>query len=339
MSNRSAWYRRLWPVWLIIVVLVIAWWPGRIVYMNLLTEREAQRIAEITPDRGAENTPERLSIDRIMADLHWLADAERAGRAPGTPGSLAAREYIIERFEALGLEPAGTEGYEHAFSHERVERAVNVLGTIPGEDPNLRTIVITAHYDHLGVRDGDIYHGSDDNASGTAVLLEMARYFSENQPQHTLLFAALDSEERGLLGAHALFTTGHLEPRSLAFNVNMDMMSRNTDELLYAVGTYHHPWLVRLVQRVQSENGARIVMAHDRPWYKAGYTVDWTNSSDHGPFHEQGVPFLYFGVADHPDYHAPSDTSDKADAAFFRLTAEAALSFTKLIDQVLAEKR
>ncbi|EGN75126.1 Putative aminopeptidase [Idiomarina sp. A28L] len=339
MHNHRSWYRRLWPLWLLIIIVILAWWPGRSILMNTLTEREAQRIASITPDQGAATTPERLSIERIMADLHWLADAEREGRAPGTDGSQAARDYIIERFQELGLTPAGTEGYEQAFTHERVERAVNILGAIEGQDPTLRTIVITAHYDHLGVRNGQIYHGSDDNASGTSVLLEMARYFSENQPQHTLLFAALDSEERGLLGAHALFTSGHLDPKTIAFNVNMDMLSRNTDELLYAVGTYHHPWLVRLVQRVQAENGARIVMAHDRPWFKAGHTDDWTLSSDHGPFHEQGIPFIYFGVADHPDYHAPTDTSDKADEAFFRITAEATLSFTKLIDQVLSEKR
>lgn len=330
--------KRFWPLGLLILILILAWWPGKPIYLHVATQMEAERIASITPAQGAEQTPERLSIDRMMTDLHWLAHADRAGRFPGTEGGLAARQYIVDRYTELGLIPAGSDGYLHAFDHPGVEDAANVLGTLIGSNPELPKIVITAHYDHLGVRGDRIFYGSDDNASGTAALLEIARYFSENQPTHTLLFAAVDSEEHGLLGARALFRTGHLNPDDIAFNVNMDMLSRDTDGLLFAVGTYHHPWLRGLVQRVQRESGARIVMAHDRPWWRAGRTDDWTLSSDHGAFHEVGIPFIYFGVADHPDYHSPRDTSDRADVDFFRITAETSLSFIKLIDQVLAEK-
>ncbi|TRW48057.1 M28 family peptidase [Aliidiomarina halalkaliphila] len=336
--NTPSWIRRYWPLWVVIIVAVILWWPGRAMYLDVLTEREAARIAAITPDQGAESTPERLDIERMMDDLTWLAAPERMGRFPGSEGGLAAREFIETQFTELGLLPAGSEGFLHPFTHEGVDNAANVLGMLPGRDPSLRTIVISAHYDHLGVKNGDIYHGADDNASGTAALLEYARYFTENQPNHTLLFAALDSEEHGLLGAHALFNTGHLTPSDIAFNVNVDMLSRDTDQLLFAVGTYHHPWLVPLVRRVQQENEARIVMAHDRPKWKAGHTEDWTMSSDHGAFHRVGIPFIYFGVADHPDYHSPRDTADKVDVEFYRITSEAALSFIKLIDQVLQEK-
>ena len=337
--KQQSWLRRYWLVGLIVLLVLLAWWPGRSIVISVLTDREAARIEAITPATGAAETPHRIDAEQLMADLHWLADAERAGRAPGTDGSRQAREYIIERFAALGLAPAGSDGYMHSFSSERVESGVNVLGSIIGQDPSLRTIVVTAHYDHLGVRGDDIYYGSDDNASGTAALLAYAEYFSVHQPQHTLLFAALDGEEQGLAGAYALFNTGHLNPNDIAFNVNVDMLSRDTDQLLYAVGTYHHPWLAALVRRVQQESGARIVMAHDRPKWRAGNTMDWTMSSDHGAFHVEGIPFMYFGVADHPDYHSPRDTSDKADEEFFRITTETALSFTKLIDQVLSEKR
>lgn len=337
-ATQRSWLRRYWPVLAIILVAILAWWPGRNIALHVLTEREAARIASITPASGAATTPSRINAEQLMADLVWLADAERAGRAPNTDGSRQAREFIIERFTQLGLAPAGSEGYEHAFSSDRVPSGVNVLGTVVGSKPNLPMIVLTAHYDHLGVIDGEIYYGSDDNASGTAALLAYAEYFSQNQPQHTLLFAALDGEERGLAGAHALFRTEHLNPADIVFNVNVDMLSRDTDQLLFAVGTYHHPWLVPLVRTVQRESGARIVMAHDRPRWRAGHTMDWTMSSDHGAFHVQGIPFIYFGVADHADYHTPRDTADKADVEFFRITTETALSFTKLIDQVLAEK-
>ncbi|MCL4409463.1 MAG: M28 family peptidase [Gammaproteobacteria bacterium] len=330
--------KRFWPLGLIALLVLLVWWPGKPIYLHVATEREAARIAAITPAQGAAVTPERLSLERMMDDLHWLAHEDRAGRFPGTEGGLAARQFIVDRFSELGLAPAGSNGYLHAFEHPGVEDAANVLGTIIGSKPELPKIVITAHYDHLGVRGDRIFYGSDDNASGTAALLEIARYFSVNQPTHTLLFAAVDSEEHGLLGARALFRTGHLDPADIAFNVNMDMLSRDTDGLLFAVGTYHNPWLVGLVRSVQRESGARIVMAHDRPWWRAGRTDDWTLSSDHGAFHEVGVPFIYFGVADHPDYHSPRDTSDRADPEFFRITAETSLSFIKLIDHVLAEK-
>ncbi|MCC5854594.1 MAG: M28 family peptidase [Idiomarina sp.] len=331
--------RRYWPIWLILVLIALAYWPGRVVMMNVLTEREAARIASITPDAGAEVVPERLNIDRMMADLIWLADAEREGRAPGTDGGIAAREYIVEQMTTIGLEPAGTDGYLHPFETPQTTNAANVIGLIPGTDPNLRPITLTAHYDHLGIRNGAIYHGADDNASGTAAILEIARFLMDYPNEHPILVMALDSEEWGLLGARALFETNFLDPRNVAFNLNLDMLSRDTDQLLYAVGTYHNPWLRPLVQRVQRESGARLVMAHDRPWWRAGRTEDWTLSSDHGPFHEQGIPFMYFGVADHPDYHRPTDTSDKVDVEFYRKTSETALSFLLLIDQVFAEKR
>lgn len=336
--SAASWTRRFWPLWIGIMLVILLAWPGQIVYLKVLTDREAARIEAITPARGAEATPVRLDIDRMMDDLTWLAHPDRQGRFPGSEGGLEARAFIEARFSELGLLPAGTDGFLHSFQHEGVDDAANVIGMIPGRDPGLRAIVLTAHYDHLGVRDGEIFHGADDNASGTAALLEYARFFTDNQPHHTLIFAALDSEEHGLLGAHALFNTGHFNPADIAFNVNVDMLSRDTDQLLFAVGTYHHPWLVPLVHAVQRESEARIVMAHDRPRWVAGHTQDWTMSSDHGAFHKVGIPFIYFGVADHPDYHTPRDTADRVDIDFFRISAETALSFTLLIDRVLQEK-
>lgn len=332
--------RRYWPVWLVLILLILAWWPGRQLFMHIQTEREASRIADITPAEVATEIPQRLALDRLITDLTWLAHSDREGRAPGTEGGLAARQYIQERFAELGLEQAGEEGFLQPFTMEETNDAANIVARIPGQHPERGAIALTAHYDHLGVRDGEIYHGADDNASGTAALLEIARYLTEREqsPQHDILLIALDAEEWGLQGAQALFSEGLFTADDIAFNVNMDMLSRDTDELLYAVGTYHYPWVAPLVQRVQQESGARLVMAHDRPWYLAGHTPDWTHSSDHGPFHDQGIPFIYFGVADHSDYHQPTDTADRADPEFFRRTAETALSFLLLVDQVLAEK-
>lgn len=318
-------------------------------WLSQLTELEAERIRLITPTSVAPATLNRINSEQLMADLHWLADVERQGRAPGTPGGIAAREWIAEQFANIGLEPAGTEGYFHPysvtehFSFSRwlrgknatipgIENAANVLGLLPGTVQGLKPLVLTAHYDHLGMHGDTIFYGADDNASGVAAMLELARYLKANPLQHPVLFIALDSEEKGLQGAVALFRTGLLKPEQLRFNINIDMLSRDTDQLLFAVGTYHHPWLLSVLDQLQPQSAVKIIPAHDRPWYLAGNTQDWTLSSDHGVFHQQGVPFIYFGVADHDDYHSPRDTADRVDVAFYHQVVETVLSFLQILD-------
>lgn len=318
-------------------------------WLSQLTELEAERIRLITPTSVAPATLNRINSEQLMADLRWLADAERQGRAPGTPGGIAAREWIAEQFANIGLEPAGTEGYFHPysvtehFSFSRwlrgknatipgIENAANVLGLLPGTVQGLKPLVLTAHYDHLGMHGDTIFYGADDNASGVAAMLELARYLKANPLQHPVLFIALDSEEKGLQGAVALFRTGLLKPEQLRFNINIDMLSRDTDQLLFAVGTYHHPWLLSVLDQLQPQSAVKIIPAHDRPWYLAGNTQDWTLSSDHGVFHQQGVPFIYFGVADHDDYHSPRDTADRVDVAFYHQVVETVLSFLQILD-------
>ena len=129
--------KRFWPLGLIALLVLLVWWPGKPIYLHVATEREAARIAAITPAQGAAVTPERLSLERMMDDLRWLAHEDRAGRFPGTEGGLAARQFIVDRFSDLGLAPAGSDGYLHAFEHPGVEDAANVLGTIVGSKPEL----------------------------------------------------------------------------------------------------------------------------------------------------------------------------------------------------------
>lgn len=327
-------------------------YPG---WQQWLTEREARRIEAITPQLLAESGPERLNSDRMMHYLSWMAHPDRQGRESGQPGALATRHWLIEQYHSIGLLPAGQHGYlqeyevkEHIqFSGmfrqrerqiEAITNAANILGRLPGQQPDLPYLVVTAHYDHLGVRNGEIFHGADDNASGVATMLELARYFSQHPTQHPLLFIALDSEEKGLQGAVALFQHQMLTADQLAFNINVDMLSRDTERKLFAVGTYQHPWLHPLLDQVQAQSSVRLIRAHDRPWWRAGRTENWTQSSDHGVFHRHGVPFVYFGVADHADYHSPRDTADRVDVEFYHAVSETVLSFMLLLDQQLAAK-
>jgi len=272
---------------------------------------------------------------RVLADLRYLSSPGLEGRATGTAGSRAAREYIRDRMAAAGVSPAADDWY-HRFS-VRTPRGesegVNVIGIVRGTEHPDRYIVVTAHYDHLGVRNGAVYLGADDNASGTAAILEIARFLAANPPSNTVILAALDAEEIGLQGARAFVASPPVPRESIGLNVNLDMVSRNDAGEIYAAGTYHYPSLLPLVERVAARSDITVLTGHDSPDLPAG--DDWTMQSDHGAFHEAGIPFVYFGVEDHDDYHRPTDTFENIDPGFFVRAVATILDFVTEADRSL----
>jgi Zn-dependent M28 family amino/carboxypeptidase len=260
---------------------------------------------------------------------------------------MKARQWLVDEFRAAGLTPAGTEGFLQPFTFStndtesvtpggrpsRIDRsAANVIGRVAGREPRARLLVVTAHYDHLGIRDGILYPGADDNASGVAVLLAAARHFVRTPPRHPMMFASLDAEETGLRGARTLLDSVLLPRGSVALNVNLDMVSRSDRNEIFAAGTYHAPWLTPLLLDVQARSAVSIRFGHDRPAALAGGLEDWTRLSDHAPFHDAGIPFVYFGVEDHADHHKPSDTVDRIDARFFGDTADMIVEALRTFD-------
>ncbi|HET9947311.1 MAG TPA: M28 family peptidase, partial [Longimicrobiales bacterium] len=171
-------------------------------------------------------------------------------------------------------------------------------------------IVLTAHYDHLGVIDGEIYNGADDNASGSAALLELTRAAVAEPLRHTLVVALLDAEEEGSWGAKAFLDDPPVPLESIVLNVNLDMVAR-TDGELWAAGASHTRALRPVLERLAQDALVRLRLGHDRPNAPEG--DDWTEASDHAAFHELGIPFVYFGVEDHVDYHEPTDDFERID--------------------------
>lgn len=262
-----------------------------------------------------------------MADLRHLADPELQGRATGSPGGLAARAWLIGKFAAIGLAPAGSDGYLQRF---RVTRrhvrwapflgstsrdAANIIGRLDGS--LTRAIVVSAHYDHLGMEGGRVHPGADDNASGVAAMLAAARVLRELPRRHALLFVAFDAEELALRGARAFVGSALAPAGSIALNVNLDMVARSEAREIYAAGAFHTPALEPVLRDVQGRARVRLLLGHDRPIRKGEGPEDWTWLSDHGAFHDAGIPFVYFGVEDHADYHQPTDTVEKIDPSFF----------------------
>lgn len=270
-----------------------------------------------------------------------LSNDALEGRGIGTPGNEAARGFLRKRFETFNLTKIG-DSYEHPFTvipaadaePDAPTHGTNLIGIIQGETPGQgKMLAITAHFDHLGIIDGEIYNGADDNASGAAALIEVARYFTQHRPKHDILFALVDGEETGYLGSRNLVRSGEVDMSRIALDLNFDMVSRSDVNELYVAGTYEYPGLKALVDDVQQEARVKLLTGHDSPDLGED---DWTNQSDHYAFYEAGIPFLYFGVEDHPDYHKPTDDFEKIPVDFFIRSADtlvmAAISADEMLD-------
>ncbi|HSJ29857.1 MAG TPA: M28 family peptidase [Longimicrobiales bacterium] len=295
-------------------------------------------VAACAPSNASLEAPPlaAASIDsvRLLRDIGVLAHDSMEGRLVGTPGNARARAFIERSFRERGLQPVGGTSYLHPFNIERNNttiEGVNIVGQVTGTTQPSQYIVVTAHYDHVGVRDGEIYNGADDNASGTAALLAMADYFTRNRPRHTLIFAALDAEEGGLRGARAFVENPPVPLESIVLNINMDMVGRNDAGELYVAGTAHYPQLLPFVEEVARNAEVTLIPGHDRPGARP--SDDWTTASDHAAFHRAGIPFLYFGVEDHPDYHRPTDELSGIQPGFYPRAVRTVLAAVRLLDR------
>ena len=147
------------------------------------------------------------------------------------------------------------------------------------------------------------------------------------------MFAAFDAEERGLQGARAFFVKPPVPQDRIALNVNLDMVSRSDKREIFIAGTYHYPDLKPPLEEIAKRAPITVLFGHDKPVAVAGGVEDWTNQSDHGPFHAAKIPFVYFGVEDHADYHKPTDTADKINRGFFVDVAETILDAVLALDR------
>ncbi len=284
--------------------------------------------------------------NKLLRHLEYLSSDALEGRKPLSEGSSMAQKYILTELSSLNLvEPLYPDfiqkfSFEDRRSKKMVVDASNIVVFIPGT-ASKKVIVVTAHYDHVGIGRPDavgdsIYNGADDNASGTAALLVLAEYFSKNRPQHGILFAALDAEEMGLQGAKALVNDFPYSLEQILLNLNMDMLSRSDAKEVYVSGTHYYPQFKTILEKVPVEAGSTLRFGHDIPGTGA---EDWTRSSDHGAFFEKKVPHLYFGVEDHVDYHRPSDSFAEIHPEFYKATVKLILKSLLALDESLLEKQ
>jgi len=268
--------------------------------------------------------------NQLLNDVKTLSSDQYEGRKTGTRGASLAREYISGRFKEIGLKAFGST-YAQTFSFSEGNEPVtgtNLVGYIQGQTDEV--IVISAHYDHLGIVNNEIYNGADDNASGVAALLQFAKYFSGTKPVKTLVFAAFDAEEMGLRGAKAFVANPPVAIGQILLNINMDMISHNDNNELYVCGTFKYPELKQFIN--PGNVPVKVIPGHDDPGQ--GHD-DWTNQSDQGAFNEKDIPFLYFGVEDHKDYHKPADDYENINKVFLARAADAIQNIISNIDKGL----
>lgn len=257
---------------------------------------------------------------QLIKDIRTLSDDKFEGRRTGTKGSRMAQFYLLDRFKQSGLQPFN-HTYEYPFYYQEGDKQVmgtNLYGYIKGKSASV--IVISAHYDHLGIRKDQagkdsIYNGADDNASGVGSLLALLGYFRKHTPEHTLIFAAFDGEEEGLKGAAAFVKQAPVPISSFLLNVNLDMVSRNDKNELYVCGLTPYPALKKFVDAAAAKPGTvKLIAGHD---HKEDAGNNWISQSDQYEFHKLKIPFLYFGVEDHPDYHKLSDEFEHIQPSFY----------------------
>lgn len=274
---------------------------------------------------------------QLLEDVRILSADDMQGRDTGAEGGSKARAYIVQRLEALGV-AAPAMGREQPWEMQGRTRegpktfnGLNVLGVIPGTRVRDRYIVVTAHYDHVGMNDGQIFNGADDNASGVATMLALAADLKRDAPDHSVLIVALDGEERGLLGARHFVEAPPVPLESIAMNLNFDMTARaETDGKLWVTGTYQHPTFRPLLEPIPANGAVSLAFGKDTP--EDTGEDNWVNASDHAAFHRAQVPFLYFGVNYHPDYHRPSDDFERITPSVFISATELSIAGFRALD-------
>lgn len=266
---------------------------------------------------------------QLLERLKTLSSDTFEGRRTGEKGSLLARAYIIKTFKELNVASFGSK-YEHAFKFKARGKefdAANVLAQVKGTEFPDTYIVVSAHYDHLGVKDGAIYNGADDDASGIAALFSFAEYLTKNPPKYTVVLAAFDGEELGLQGAY--YFVDKMKDAKILVNLNMDMISRSAKNELYVVGTPHNKKLKAIVDSFKNPTSSKLLIGHDGN----DGEENWTTASDHGAFYKAKIPFLYFGNEDHAGYHNPSDDFENITPGFYKNAVQIILAVFTQIDQ------
>lgn len=258
-----------------------------------------------------------------MAEVGRLTTPAMRGRGSFQDGGRSAADHVARAFEAAGLE---------VIRQDAGRGVDNVIGILRGDD---QAVMVSAHYDHLGVdADGTVYPGADDNASGTAVLLALARHAATRRYRHTILFVGFGAEEAGLVGSGAYIAAPVWPLERTRAVINFDMVGRNFFEVASAreaavaiIGLEDIPEARAPARRAAAEAGLTLVEVPSR--LLEAFAID--NRTDEWWFRRRGVPSIHFSTGMHDDYHRPSDTIDRLVPAQLERVARTAAELMEFL--------
>tara|TARA_B100000809_G_C15140666_1_gene533172 strand:- start:12067 stop:13296 length:1230 start_codon:yes stop_codon:yes gene_type:complete len=259
----------------------------------------------------------------MKEDVYFLADDAQLGRQTGSESEKLSANYLAERFKTMGLAPKGTDGYLQPFSfkpktnphgeatyvvnkEDSTITGLNVVAYIDNKAEN--TVIIGAHYDHLGFgsegslfrgEGAEIHNGADDNASGVAVMMNLAQQLKEKNTNNNYLFISFSGEEMGLLGSNYFVKNPTIDTKKVNYMINMDMVGRLKEDkslAIYGVGT--------------SPKFSQTLFANNSD-FKLIEKESGVGPSDHTSFYLADMPVLHFFTGQHEDYHKPSDDAEK----------------------------
>lgn len=286
-----------------------------------------------------------ISEKKLHKHISFLASDKLKGRGTGSPEETLASNYIAKQFRKIGLSPKGDDGtFFHKFGFKKSsdphggmdENAPqvysrNVVAYLDNGAAN--TIIIGGHYDHLGLGhdhnsldanpEGKIHNGADDNASGTAGVIELARYFAKNgvKEQHNFLFLCFSGEELGLYGSKKYTEYPTIDLSKVSFMVNMDMIGRlNAEKKLVVGGVGTAPDFVPTLKSLKTDLSIKLDSAGVGP-------------SDHTSFYLKNIPVLFFFTGQHSDYHKPSDDTKLVNFDGEKMVLETAIEVIQSLDK------
>ncbi|MBF8455945.1 M28 family peptidase [Kaistella sp. G5-32] len=272
---------------------------------------------------------ESITSADLKTNLYVVAGDEMEGRDTGSEGQKKAGRYLIEQYQKMGVShPKSMSSYYQIVPKEalmgrrgNLPESENILAFIEGSEKPEEVIVISAHYDHLGMKDGQIYNGADDDGSGTVAVLEIAKAFqmakkSGNGPKRSILFLHVTGEEHGLLGSKYYADNPVFPMANTVVDLNIDMIGRCDPancgkDYVYVIGS---EMLSKELKRINvAANAATVKLELNYKYDDPNDTERLYYRSDHYNFAKNGVPVAFYFDGIHADYHKPSDTPDKID--------------------------
>lgn len=284
-----------------------------------------------------------ITAPELSKHLYIVAGDDMEGRNTGEPGQKKAGKYLIEEYKKMGVSfPEAASDWYQKVPSEFMKRGFspklgdseNIWAFIKGSEKPEEIVVISAHYDHVGMKNGEVYNGADDDGSGTVALLEIAQAFKEatkkgDGPKRSILFLHVTGEEHGLHGSRFYAENPLFPLKNTVANINIDMIGRrdtlhpNTNNYIYVIGSDR---LSSELHTINEEANAKYTKLElDYKYNDRNDPERIYYRSDHYNFAKNGVPAIFFFNGIHADYHQASDTPDKIE--YDALAKRAQLAF------------